>query len=158
MSKLVIPDPTQPAPLAGYWSTDNADKLLAWDYVSQRMQAAKNYWLATVNPDGQPHAVPVWGVWIDDTLYFGGGPQTRWSRNLAVDPRVSIHLDDSDQAVMLEGRVTRLGNAASAQMTRIDDVYEVKYNMRHGPPIWQLHPRKVIAWTAMETATRWCFD
>ena len=153
-----IPEPTQPAPLAGYWSPDDADKILKWDFVDQRMKQAQNYWIATVNPNGRPHAVPVWGVWLDDTLFFGGGPGTRWSRNLEARPYVNVHLDDSDQAVILEGEVTRIMDPDSEQMRRIDDAYEPKYSMRHGPPIWELHLKKVIAWSTMQTATRWVFE
>ncbi|HLV37672.1 MAG TPA: pyridoxamine 5'-phosphate oxidase family protein [Spirillospora sp.] len=153
-----IPQPSQPHPLAGYWSPKDADKLLAWDYVSQRMSEARNYWIATTNPDGRPHVVPVWGVWLENTLYFGGSPDTRWSRNLEHSPQVAVHLDDSDKAVILEGTVTRLTDPNSEQMRHIDDAYEIKYDMRHGPPIWQLHLRKVLAWMTMDTATRWVFE
>ena len=152
-----VPDPTQPYPLEGYWFAKDADKLLSWEYVAQRMTEARNYWISTVSPDGRPHTVPVWGVWLDNTLYFGGSPETRWARNLAEKPYVVVHLDDSDHAVILEGTVTRLTDPDSPQMTRIDDVYEAKYDMRHGPPISQLHLRKVLAWTSMPTATRWVF-
>jgi general stress protein 26 len=153
-----IPEPTQPVPLEGYWSPKDAKKILKWDFVDQRMKQAQNYWIVTVNPDGQPHVAAVWGVWMDNTLYFGGSPQTRWSRNLEARPRVTVHLDDSNQAVILEGTVTRITDPASDQMKRIDDAYEPKYNMRHGPPIWQLHLKKVLAWSTMQTATRWLFE
>ncbi len=153
-----IPEPTQPEPLAGYWSPEDADKLLQWDFVNQRMLQAKNYWIATVNPNGHPHVVPVWGVWLDDTLFFGGGSGARWSRNLAVRPLVTVHLDDSDQAVILQGTVSHITDPDSAAMKRIDDAYEPKYGMRHGPPIWELQLKKVIAWSTMPTATRWVFD
>jgi nitroimidazol reductase NimA-like FMN-containing flavoprotein (pyridoxamine 5'-phosphate oxidase superfamily) len=154
---MTIPTPTKPAPLDGYWNPDDANKLLKWQFVSERMQASKNYWVCTVNPNGRPHTVPVWGVWIDNTLYFGGSPDTRWARNLKRQPDVSVHLDDSNQAVILEGYVTLIADPQSDMMTRIDDAYEEKYNMRHGPPIWQLHLQKVIAWKTMDTATRWIF-
>ena len=157
MTQITIPKPAPPAPLEGYWSADTG-KLLAWEHVSQRMEAAKNYWISTVNPNGRPHTVPVWGVWVDDMLHFGGSPDTRWARNLAQQPYVVAHLDDSDKAVIIEGRVTRLTDPDSPQMTRLDDVYEVKYNMRHGPPIFQLFPAKVMAWQSMDTVTRWLFE
>ena len=155
---MTIPTPTKPAPLDGYWSPKDAKKLLTWDFVSQRMQAAKNYWIATVNPNGRPHTVPVWGVWLDDTLYFGGSPDTRWARNLRKHPYGVVHLDDSNEAVMLEGHVTLIDDPDSDVMKRIDDAYEPKYSMRHGPPIWHLHLEKVIAWKSMDTATRWLFN
>jgi hypothetical protein len=69
-----------------------------------------------------------------------------------------VHLDDSDQAVILEGTVTCVTDPDSDAMRRIDDAYEPKYNMRHGPPIWELRLKKVIAWSTMDTATRWLFE
>lgn len=158
MSRITIPEPTKPEPLEGYWSPKDAKKILAWDYISRRMSEAPNYWIATVNPNGRPHVVPVWGVWLDETLYFGGGPHTRWSRNLLRHPYVTVHLDDSNHAVILEGSVTRIADPDSGDLRRIDDVYEQKYNMRHGPPIWHLHLHKVLAWNSMDTATRWLFE
>ncbi|MAS36872.1 MAG: pyridoxamine 5'-phosphate oxidase [Anaerolineaceae bacterium] len=156
-AQVEIPKPSQPHPLDGYWSTGNAIKLLSWDFVDKRMAAARNFWIATTNPDGTPHVVPVWGVWVDNTVYFGGSPDTRWSRNLMEEPYVVVHLDDSDQAVMLEGTVTRIADADDPRLTRIDDAYQAKYDIRHGPPIWQLRLRKVIAWETIQTATRWLF-
>jgi nitroimidazol reductase NimA-like FMN-containing flavoprotein (pyridoxamine 5'-phosphate oxidase superfamily) len=155
---MTIPNPTRPAPLEGYWDVKDTRKLLKWEFVAERMEAAKNYWIATVNPNGRPHVVPVWGVWLDNTLYFGGSPMTRWARNLRRYPEVTVHLDDSNEAVILEGTVTQLTDATSALMTRIDDAYEPKYKMRHGPPIWHLDIRKVIAWKSMDTTTRWLFE
>src|SRR5262245_39012262 len=121
---MTIPTPTQPADLAGYWNPKDVDKLLTWEFVTQRMQAAKNYWISTVNPNGRPHAVPVWGVWLDNTLYFGGSPDTRWAQNLRKHPYVVVHLDDSVEAVMLEGHVTLIDDPDSDVMKRIDDAYE----------------------------------
>lgn len=153
------PVPTQPEPLEGYWSPEDADKILSWDYVDQRMTSAKNYWISTINPNGCPHAVPIWGVWIKDTLYFSGGPGTRWFRNVRRSPYVSIHLDDSDRAVILEGKANLIEDpqADEALVTIIQDAYEVKYGMRHPLPVWQLELHKVVAWESMQTATRWQF-
>jgi hypothetical protein len=80
MPDIKIPEPTLPHPIAGYWSSDNADKLLSWDFVSQRMSAAKSYWIATTIPVGSRHAVAGWGVWLGDALDFGGSEDSGWSR------------------------------------------------------------------------------
>jgi hypothetical protein len=34
-------------------------------------------WLATVRPDGRPHVMPVWAIWVDDAFYFVTGTTTR---------------------------------------------------------------------------------
>lgn len=37
--------------------------LLPWEWAEEGLSAARNYWVATVGPDGSPHSTPVWGVW-----------------------------------------------------------------------------------------------
>jgi hypothetical protein len=122
------------------------------------MEKARNYWVGTIGLDGRPHVVPVWGVWLDETLYFGGGPDTRWSRNLAVNPQVAVHLESGDDVVIQEGRVERITDPQHPLVTAIDDAYEAKYQMRHGIPFWILRPRLVFAWSKFpDNATRWVF-
>lgn len=131
---------------------------LPWSHVVERLSTARNYWVGTVGQEAQPHAVPVWGVWVEDTLYFGGGPETRWSRNLAANPQVAVHLESGDDVVILEGVVERITDAAHPLVKPIDDAYEAKYQMRHGTPLWVLRPRLVFAWSKFpDNATRWRF-
>jgi uncharacterized pyridoxamine 5'-phosphate oxidase family protein len=157
---MKIPPPDRPFPLPGYGIPEDEAGLLSWEVVAECMKTSRNYWVATISPQDRPHVVPVWGVWLDDTLYFGGGPGTRWFRNLQANPRVVVHLDDSDHAVIFEGRVIlAAADADSPLLPALDDVYEAKYNMRHGPPIWKLLPEKVFAWQEYPTTvTRWVFE
>jgi len=53
--------------------------------------------------DGLPHAVPVWGVWVDGALYFGTDRRSRKARNLATNQGAVVHLESGDDAVILEG-------------------------------------------------------
>jgi len=141
-----------------YGIPESEEGLLPWRHVMERLERARNYWIATTRPDGRPHAMPVWGVWVDNTLFFGGGPQTRWSRNLAANPHVAVHLDDSDAAVILEGTVERITDPTLPLVSRLDDAYEAKYEMRHGTPFWRFHPAVAFAWTSFPTdTTRWTF-
>ena len=155
---LVIPEPGRPHPLPDYGVPETGEGLLSWDFVVARMTAARNYWIATILPNGLPHAVPIWGVWLEDRLHFGGGPQTRWSRNLARNPNLVAHSESGAEVVIIEGMAIGNTDAQSAMMKRLDDAYEAKYNLRHGPPIWTLHPEKVLAWKEYPTSvTRWVF-
>src|SRR5918996_4879215 len=54
--------------------------------------------LATVRPDGRPHATGVGARWHDGDLYFLSGAGTRKSRNLAANPAcmIAMHLGDLD--------------------------------------------------------------
>jgi hypothetical protein len=140
----------------GYGIPKSVEGVLPWSYVGERMTAARNYWVATVHPEGRPQARPVWGVWVDETLYFGGGPDTRWSRNLAANPEVSVHLEDGNEAVILEGTVDRITDPDDPIVARLDEAYGAKYDMPHGVPVWVLRPRVVFAWASFpKDATRW---
>src|SRR5262249_13140912 len=76
--------------MPGYGVPKDKKGLLPWSHVTERMAEAQNYWICTVSPGRRPHATPVWGVWLDDRLYFGGGPQTRRRPNLGGDPAVGV--------------------------------------------------------------------
>jgi PPOX class probable F420-dependent enzyme len=64
--------------------------------------------IATVLPDGAPHAVPVWIGTHGDYVVILTGPNSRKARNLRRDPRVALSLAPADnpyQPVILRGRV-----------------------------------------------------
>src|SRR5262249_17191311 len=42
--------------------------LLPWSWAEERLARSHDYWLATVTPDGAPHLMPVWAVWLDGRL------------------------------------------------------------------------------------------
>ena len=84
---------------------DVVDGMLAWDWIDGQLDRARNYWVCSVCADGRPHSVPVWGVWVEGDLYFGGDRQSVKARNIARDNRVALHLDSGDETVIIEGRV-----------------------------------------------------
>lgn len=146
---------------SGYGVPQTSDGLLPWSHMTERLAVARNYWVSTTRPDGRPHAVPVWGVWVDQTFFHGGGGDTRKARNLAANPYVSVHLESGDEVVIIEGTVDKLTeeNADPDLLRRIDNAYEAKYGMRHGTPVWALRPRLALGWTEYPTTvTRWTFD
>jgi PPOX class probable F420-dependent enzyme len=49
--------------------------------------------VATVDPDGAPHVVPLWFVWQEDALYVSTRREGRTWRNARLDPRVSVSID-----------------------------------------------------------------
>ena len=64
-------------------------------------------WLVTVSPAGAPQPVPVWFLWdgADGVLLYSR-PDKPKLRNIAANPRVSLHLDGNGQGgdiVVLSG-------------------------------------------------------
>ena len=138
--------------------------LLPWDWAVERLQRAHNYWVATTRPDGSPHLAAVWGVWFDGAVCFSTGGRSRKARNLAADPRVAVHLESGDDAVMLEGTAERPSLDAAAH-GRVVAAYAAKYDMKPedlpGPEGWYaLRASRAFAWQERDfpnTATRWRF-
>lgn len=84
--------------------------------------------LASVLPDGGPHAVPVWIGTHGDQVVILTGPHSRKARNLRRDPRVALSLtpaDDPFQPVVIRGRVVRWleGDAAWTIVDRLAAKY-----------------------------------
>ena len=152
-----MPEPTADRPyVPDYGLPESADGLLAYEHITERLQAARNYWVCTVRPDGRPHSMPVWGVLVDGKVHFGGGPRTRKARNLEGDPHVVVHTESGDEVAIIEGTATVVDD--DDVQTRVDDAYEAKYGFRHGPFVWVVEPRVAFGWTKFpDTVTRWSF-
>ena len=117
--------------------------LLPWSRVSERMGASYIYWISTTRKDGRPHSIPVWGVWLDETFYFSNGALT--ARNLARDPRVSVHLESGEDVVIIEGAVEMA--SGKPLINRISTAYSAKYLWQGTQDAWYaLRPRVAFAW------------
>jgi nitroimidazol reductase NimA-like FMN-containing flavoprotein (pyridoxamine 5'-phosphate oxidase superfamily) len=77
--------------------------LLPWSWAEERLVQSHDYWLATVRPDGSPHVMPVWGVWMEGAAWWSSSHQSRKARNMASDPRAVITTDNPRQPVVVEG-------------------------------------------------------
>lgn len=152
----------------GYGLPDTDEGLLEWAPLRQRLVESKHYWLSTVRPDGRPHSIPRWGVWLDDHLYYDGSPATRHARNAEANPACTLTLEDGVRALIVEGRsdATRadaeLGNRlAAAFMKYHDDGYSPAADAWSGDDGGGLRvftPSMALAWTAFPTdATRFVF-
>jgi hypothetical protein len=148
--------------MPGYGVPKDRKDLLAWSHAEERLERAQQYWVTTSDVEGAPHAVPVWGLWIDGALYFGGGPEIRWTRNLRHNPRVAVHLESGEDVVILEGTADWFEDANDPVVKRLDELSREKYAMpSEGVPCWRLRPAVAFGWTLArfpKDATRWQFD
>lgn len=69
--------------------------------------------LATVMPDGSPHAVPVWVGLEGDRIAIITSPRSRKARNIAVDPRVAL-------SMTAEGRPTSMAHVRGRVVATVD--------------------------------------
>jgi Pyridoxamine 5'-phosphate oxidase len=153
----------------GYGLPASSDGLLPWSAVEARLVAATSYWLATVRPDGRPHVVPRWGVWLDGRFWYDGSPQTVHVQNLTVNPAVSLNLESGTEAVIVEGvseparaAPETLGARLSAAFVKYHDAgYKPEADAwagEDGGGLRVIVPRRALAWFSFPAdATRFRF-
>ena len=101
---------------------------IPWDRARERFEEdagiSPTHWLATVHPDGRPHVMPVWTVWVDGAFYFVTGATTRKRRNLAHNAHCVITVESSGLDLVVEGEAAKVSDETSLQ--RIADAYAVQ--------------------------------
>jgi PPOX class probable F420-dependent enzyme len=158
-----VPEATRPSFPRVYGIHEDDAGLLDWGWATDRLERARNYWVSTTSPDGRPHAMPVWGVWLDDVFYFSSAPDSRKARNLVANPRITVHLESGDEVVIVEGTADHVTDAALLQ--RISQDYSGKYSFDvtftvAGRGLVAVHPRVAYAWREQDfpaSATRFTF-
>jgi hypothetical protein len=155
-------DPVRSRPhIEGYGIPKSAKGMLEWSDINQRIEAAQTYWLATVTPEGRPHTIPIWGVWLDNHFTFGSGPSTRHMRNLKHNTAAAVHLESGTDAVIIEGDVVLIRDPGFIR--RSAEAGKEKYGMAHDStgstePVFAVRARVVFAWIGgLGSATRWEF-
>jgi pyridoxamine 5'-phosphate oxidase-like protein len=151
-------------PFRGYGVRETEDGMLTWDWAVERLTKARNYWVATTRPDGRPHAMPVWGIWLEGAFFFGSGRNSAKTRNLAANPATVVHLESGDETVILEGLAEHVLDAELER--RVDEVYGAKYDFTpdssgESDPWFVLRPRRAYAWLERDypgTATQFDFS
>ncbi|HZB48640.1 MAG TPA: pyridoxamine 5'-phosphate oxidase family protein [Mycobacteriales bacterium] len=159
--------PTMPA---GYGLPATSDGLLSWsDDVEPRLVASLHYWLATVRPDGTPHSVPRWGVWVDGRFYYDGSPETRHARNVEHNPACTLTLESGTEVVIIEGTSARTRADAADLGARLAAAFGKYHSLGYspGPDSWSgedggglrvITPRRALAWFSFPTdCTRFTF-
>jgi pyridoxine/pyridoxamine 5'-phosphate oxidase len=151
---------------------------IPWSRAREQLEAdgPGSWWLASVRPDGRPHATAVGALWVDGKVYFTTSPTSRKGRNLVANPYcvITVSLDSLDLAV--EGTAVRVTDAPTLQRIAeryaaqgwpakvSDDAFTAEYSAPSaGPPPWNLYavaPTTAFGVATAEPwgATRWRFD
>jgi hypothetical protein len=153
--------------MLGYGLPKNARGLLPWEWAEERLRKSHNYWITTVKPDGTPHTMVVWGLWMDRAFLFSTGSKSRKARNLAVNPRCVVCTEDAHEAVIVEG----IAEVADVPTRReFLKKYDPKYHfdmegmeadiLSMKEPVFAVRPRVVFGLYEKKfigSATRWKF-
>ncbi len=154
--------------MPGYGLPSGTKGLLPWKWAEERLKKSHNYWITTVKPDGSPHTMVVWALWMDGELLFSTGRQSRKARNLEKNPRCVMATERAEQAVIVEGIAEETRDVELRR--KFLKVYERKYKFDMSgfekdilslkEPIYAVRP--VVAFgldenKSMNAATRWEF-
>ena len=145
----------------GLLPADQGKGLKPWSYAVERLTRARNYWISTTRPDGRPHAVPIWGLWLRDEFAFSTGARSRKARNLEANACVVIGVEPADDSIVLEGEAQLIEDAAWKR--EFVAAYEAKYGWAmESEPMYSVRPTVAFFFSSAEGefvggATRWTF-
>ena len=171
---MADPQPTETTNLDIY-----GHRALEWARVLKALSVPPSenltWFLATVRPDGRPHATGVGALYIDGDVYITSGPRTRKSRNLAVNPASSISVGLEGIDLVFEGNTTRVTDRQTLERVAAvfreggwpaeaeGDAFTAPFSAPSaGPPPWYLyrftfHTVFGVAGAEPYGATRWRF-
>jgi Pyridoxamine 5'-phosphate oxidase len=147
--------------IPGYGIARGKKGLLPWKWALDRLRKSRQYWIATTRPDGSPHVMVIWGLWLEDGFYFSTGKNSRKAKNLAGNPHCVLCSDNSAEAVIVEGIVE---SVSPKQLVPVFAAYKKKYKFDvsdMGEPFYRVRPRVVFGLLEKKftgTATRWTFS
>lgn len=128
---------------------------IEWGEVAGLLAPARNYWLASVNTNGAPHATPVWGVVTGEAFYFYSQRSTVKAHNIAADPRVVVHLESGEEVLIVRGAAKDLGQPSdspavmAALQQKYDDPEDQAYLPTGDPAydvLYRLEPSSARRW------------
>jgi hypothetical protein len=154
--------------MPGYGIPNSKKGMLTWKWAANKFSKSRQYWIMTVRPDGRPHAMPVWGLLLNNVFYFSTGAQTRKAKNLAKNSHCVVANEDAAQAIIIEGTAKPVKDPALVR--KFLPIYARKYKwdvsgMEYDmislkQPLLAVRPTVAfgqIEKTFTKTATRWTF-
>ena len=143
----------------GLLPADQGKGLKPWSYAVERLSRSRGYWISTTCPDGRPHSVPIWGLWLRDEFAFSTGAQSKKARNLLANPHVVIGVEPSDDSIVLEGEARLMDDAAWKR--EFVTAYNAKYSWAmKDEPMYSVRPIVAFSFSEAEFSdgsTRWTF-
>lgn len=145
--------------MRGYGVPKSLKGALPWEWARQRLVASHNYFIVSVRPNGAPHMMPVWGIWLEEAFYFSTAESSRKARNLKRNPHCVVSTENAEEAVIVEGVARRL--VAKEIPPQAFTNYKAKYGWELDPKhVIVVHPQVVFAMPEKQfpkAVTRWQF-
>jgi PPOX class probable F420-dependent enzyme len=141
--------------------------LIPWAEAERRLIGAHDFWCATVTPGGAPHVMPVWGVWLEDQVWFSSSLRSRKARNLAADPRCTLTTDDAQNPVVVEGTARQVVDRPALErfVAAMNGKYDGEMTLEFLDPTvngsYAVRPVRAFALTHDDfigSPTRWTFS
>jgi nitroimidazol reductase NimA-like FMN-containing flavoprotein (pyridoxamine 5'-phosphate oxidase superfamily) len=148
--------------MQGYGVPESMEGALPWSWAEIRLSQSHNYWLTSVRPDGAPHTMPIWGIWLDGAYYFSTSASSRKGRNLRHNPKCVFCNESAEEAVIVEGEARQLNDDEIPKQAFAK--YKAKYGWELDPnpgAVWRIRPSVVFAMPEKQFpkgVTRWKFD
>jgi hypothetical protein len=118
------------------------------DNALDKLEKQQNIWIASVKPGGLPHLVPVWFVWLTGKIYIGTDPKSVKARNLRINPRAALALEDGGSPVICEGSAREVLPPWSEDLlAAFMGKYEwdlTKESQYYN--VWEITPEKWLVW------------
>jgi len=156
-------DPKASRPhMTGYGVPKSLKGALPWSWAEERITRSHNYWLTSVRPDGAPHTMIVWGIWLDGAYYFSTNSKSRKARNFERNPHCVLCSENAEEAVILEGVARKVPDKDIPPQAFVD--YMAKYGWELDPkrgPVFEVRPKTAFAMPEKQFptgVTRWKFE
>lgn len=156
--------------MSSYGVPEELEGALPWSWAEQRLVGSRNYWLTTVDPNGRPHSMPLWGVWDPDStsFWFAIARDSLKARNISRNPHVVLTADDTVEVVSVEGTAEAVDadrDVASLWGHKYgegDDSVEELIEFFSSEAMYRVSPTKAFGLIESEeefsrSATRWVF-
>ena len=154
--------------MPGYGLPQGTKGLLPWKWADDRLKKSHNYWITTVKPDGSPHSMVVWGLWLEGEFVFSTGRRSRKAKNLTKNHHCIVATEQAEQAVIVEGVADEVADVRKRR--EFLKIYEKKYKFDMSgfekdilslkEPVYAVRPVTVFGLDEkkfLNAATRWQF-
>lgn len=144
---------------------------IPWRTIDIWLQSYRSVWLSTTRPDGRPHCVPVWYMWLPDEklVYVVTHYTSVKAKNLQSQRYVVLCAGNADDTIILEGIAHLVTDAAEKK--RVNDLWMEKYVDPHTGTkatvgqsdedrIYRVEIAHIMTWMygVMSSRTDWYFD